>query len=149
MRSYILILVVLLLYSCKAQISLSEIPDLDKDDSYYPHDYPPPMGEDVTGGVVKDEKGKMIALAAIKLVINDSVCVNAYSNFDGNFSFMYDKKMINTNSHIIALFEGYSKKIVPFKKFKRSKLVTLDKSGDVVNHDEYRSFYESIRSCTR
>ena len=148
MKSYIFISFLILLTSCKVKIEPPKIPDLEKLE-IYSHDYPSALGDDSLGAVILDANDKPITLAAIKLVVNDSVCINAYSNFDGQFGVLFDKNRITTKSHFIIVFEGYSRKIVPFNQFSEKEIIVLDKKSAIITHQEYRDFYESIRSCTR
>ena len=149
----ILFILVLVSVSCKTNISKEPT----KVDYIYDHidygelimDRGKELGNDNIWGVIKDTDGNPMTLAAIKLVVNDSVCVNAYSNFDGQFGVLFDKNRITTNSHFVIVFEGYSRKIVPFNQFSEKEIIVLDKKSAIVTHQEYRDFYESIRSCTR
>ncbi|OEK08090.1 hypothetical protein A8C32_14740 [Flavivirga aquatica] len=91
MRIPILCFIVVFVCSCKTK--LIEVPDVVYEKvEYYPHDHNQPLGDDVIVGFVKLPDGKMLISAPVKLIVNDSTCVNAYSDFDGQFAFLYEKE---------------------------------------------------------
>ncbi|QCE42140.1 hypothetical protein [Psychroserpens sp. NJDZ02] len=148
MRTFILFFIIALSYSCKTKINppsikVIEIPDPN------PHTSKVPLGNNSIKAVVKYFNGKNVTLAAIKLVVNDTTCVNSYSNFDGQFSILYDKEIINTESHLVVVFKGYSKKIIPFTDIEKDSVITLNKSGELLTETEYHYFFDNIRSCTQ
>ncbi len=57
--------------------------------------------------------------------------------------------MMNDNSYIEFVFRDYVIKKIVFNDLPENGKVHLDKKGELVTYDQYRDFYESIRSCTR
>ncbi|KAA1243013.1 hypothetical protein [Aquimarina sp. RZ0] len=107
------------------------------------------LGTDVISGRIINEDIKLIDLVAIKLTVNDSVCVNAYSDLDRLFSLNYDSSMINRDSFFEIVYYGYSRKKIYFSNFPKNGNILLDKSGKLISFEEYRKFYEEIRGCAK
>ncbi|WP_299257366.1 hypothetical protein [uncultured Aquimarina sp.] len=150
MRTIFLIFItVLFIDSCKTNKPIDppvaqEIADpIEIQDDYKP------LGNDIVSGKVIHNDSSAVDLVAIKLTVNDSVCVNAYGNFDGVFSINYKDSMMNENSYFEFVFRDYTMKKISFFDFPKNGNVLLDKNGELVNYDQYRDFYESIRACTR
>jgi len=141
---------VLFLDSCKTRKAIDPPPIQEIEEIPYPvtHEYPL-LGDDVISGKVMHNDSSSIDLVAIKLTVNDSVCVNAYGNFDGVFSINYDESIMNERSYFEFVFRDYAIKKISFLDFPTNGKVFLDKKGQVVSYDDYRNFYESIRACTR
>ncbi len=155
MRS-ILLIFLLITIGCKTK-QLKDAPSIDhiyeyvndvqKDDGLM--DSGKQLGGDRIGGKIVSDDGKIITLAALKFVVNDSICVNAYSDFDGQFGLWYDKNLIGDKSHFVVMFKKFSKKIVPFYEFQKNNSIVLHKNDKIITEKEYLKFYEEIRSCTR
>lgn len=101
----------------------------------------------VKGKVLKPDNTS-ISLVAIKLTLNDSECIYAYTSFDGTFSMQVDKSKITENSQLEIVIDDYARKIISFQEFFQSNEIVLDKKGKLVTYEEYRSFYETIKSCS-
>ncbi|WP_027395415.1 hypothetical protein [Aquimarina latercula] len=146
---FYLFITFLLLNSCKTKTTIDPPPIIEAEEVIKIEDSYKPIGNDFIYGKVIHNDSTTTDLVAIKLNINDSVCVNSYGNFDGDFSFRYDKNMINESSNLEFVFRDYAIKRISFVDFLKNKTVELDKNGDLVKYDQYRTFYEAIRACTR
>lgn len=108
-----------------------------------------PLGKEIVFGKVIYDDSLSTDLVAIKLTVNDSICVNTYGDFEGFFSVNYNPSLMNENSYFEFVFRNYTLKKIPFINFPKDGNVFLDKKGELVTYNEYRTFYEKIRSCTR
>ncbi len=146
MKIIILLLGIVLLTSCLTKkidspsvVDVKEIPDPVIHESKY-------IREDVISGKIIHQDTSSTHLVAIKLVVNDSICVNTYGNFDREFSINYDSSMIKTDSYLEIVYHGYSRKKISFSKLSRNNKIFLEKTGKLISFKEYRDFYEDIRS---
>lgn len=144
-----ILFIVLAFVACKTKTTIDPPPIVEAEEVVKIEDDYKPLGNDFISGKVIHSDSTTTDLVAIKLNVNDSVCVNSYGNFDGDFSFTYDKNMINENSHLEFVFRNYAIRKISFADFLKNKTIELDKSGEIVKYEEYRSYYEAIRSCTR
>ncbi|GAA0723851.1 hypothetical protein GCM10009430_27730 [Aquimarina litoralis] len=143
------IIIIYSLTSCKNNTTIDP-PPIEKIEETIEiqDDYEQIGNEFITGKVIHNDS-TTTDLVAIKLTVNDSVCVNSYGNFDGDFSFNYDKSLINERTNFQFVFRDYAIKKISFVNFLNNKTIQLDKNGALVTYEEYRRFYESIRNCTR
>ncbi|WP_299242235.1 hypothetical protein [uncultured Aquimarina sp.] len=144
-----ILFIVLVFVACKTSTKIDPPEIQEVEDPIEIQDDFKPLGTDQIIGQVKGEDNKNLQGVAIKFTLNKDFCVNAYSDFDGKFILQFDKTLINDNSKVELLYEGFSKVIKPFNEFSKNNTVILDKKGDLINKEEYKIFYESIRSCTR
>ena len=140
---------ILSLDSCKTNQTIDPPPIEEFEEVVKIEDSYEPLGNDFVSGKVIHSDSSTIDLVAIKLSVNDSICVNSYGNFEGIFSLRYDKIWIIKNSYFEIVFRDYAIKKIPYADFPNDGTITLDKNGSLVSFDEYRRFYEDIRRCTK
>lgn len=140
-RLTVFFLVLVFLNSCKTLIEpkiIVENEDITKQE----------IGGGFITGKITNNKNVSIASVAIKLVINDTSCLNSYSNFDGDFSFLLDVSKINKDSYFEIVYKGYTKKNLLYRQF-INKTIMLEKGNDIVSEATYKYFYEEIRKCRK
>jgi len=135
--------------SCKTKTTIDPPPIVEAEEVIKIEDSYEPIGNDFIYGKVIHNDSTTTDLVAIKLTVNDSICVNAYADFDGAFSINYKDSMIDDTSYFEFVFRGYTIKKVVFNDFLKNDKVHLDKKGELVTYEQYRNFYEKMRSCTR
>lgn len=96
----ILFFIVAVLITCKTKTTIDPPPILEVEETIKTEGNYKSLGDDFIYGKVIHRDSTTTDLVAIKLNINDSVCVNSYGNFNGDFSFNYDKSLINENSSL-------------------------------------------------
>jgi hypothetical protein len=145
MQKNIFMLMILLVFSCKTK-QLIEPPKV-----IVYEDFQEEVIENqrwISGKILGEHK-QPLSLVAIKFVLNEQQCLNAYSDLDGLFSINFNDDAVDTNSYFELVFKGYSRKIVPFSTMKVAQMnrILLEKRDTLITENAYRSFYEEIRRC--
>ncbi len=89
-----------------------------------------PLEKNRISGKVIHQDSLTTDLVAIKLTINDSICVNTYGDFDGFFSLRFDASKIDTNSYFEFIFREYSIKKILYINFLENGEIHLDKKAN-------------------
>ncbi|WP_438709990.1 hypothetical protein ACSTS3_11415 [Aquimarina muelleri] len=105
-------------------------------------------GKDYIHGIVLNTTSDTIQNAAILLKINDSICINTMTDFEGYFGVYYDQSKINDLSYFEVVKEGQAKRSVPFHIFIKDSTIVIDKIGKILSYDDYLSFSAKIRKCS-
>ncbi len=107
------------------------------------------VSDEILTGKVIDRKRRKLSYVAIKLVIDSTQCMNAYTGEDGLYAFTINPAKIKDDSYFEVVYKGFVKKTIPYNEVVANNTIKLSSKGKVVTRTEYKIFYEEIRSCSR
>ncbi len=107
------------------------------------------ISDEILTGKVIDNKRKKVGYAAIRLIIDESNCMSAYTDKDGLYAFTINPTKIKEDSYFEVVFKGFAKKVIPYKDVVANSTIRLTTKGTVITGTDYKIFYEEARKCTR